>query len=149
MHRFVFAITAGLALIAGTSCTKSVIAACTPFTGPTFRLVYPVDGATSVPDAPTSIVFEKDQGIFTSGAQLVLTPPTGPSIVSGPIGQAPSPLPTPNSSPSPGTIIVGFTVPALAAGTLYKVSFNGTYVADLEPCLGSSPITGAGSFTTH
>ncbi len=149
MRRFIFAITAGLALIAGTSCTKSVNAACTPFTRPTFKLVYPVDGATSVPDAPTSIVFEKNQGIFTSGAQLVLTPPSGPLVVSGPMGSAPSPLPTPHASASPGTILVGFTVPALAAGTLYNVSFNGTYVADLAPCLNSSPITGAGSFTTQ
>jgi len=149
MRRFIFVITVGLALVAGTSCTKSVIACTSAIQSPTFVLVYPINGATSVPDAPTSIVFERDPGALLSGAQLVLTPPSGPPVVSGSMGPAPSPLPTPNASPAPGAILAGFTVPALAAGTLYKVSFNGTYVADLAPCLGQNPITGTGSFTTQ
>ncbi len=148
MSRFIFIIMVGLALAAGTSCAKSVIACASTARPEALVLVYPINGATSVPDAPTSIVFETIPGIVFSGAQLVLTPPSGPPIVSGPMGPAPSPLPTPNASPPPGALLVGFTVPALAAGTLYRVSFNGTYVTGPGPCSGQFPITAIGSFTT-
>ena len=144
------------ALLAGTvvalsvsACTMSRIAACTPVQELTFSLVYPIDFATAVPDAPAPIVFQQnDPAAVLNGARLVLTPPSGPAVMSGPPGSAPSPLPTPHASPAPGTKLVGFVVPTLSSGTNYSVSFKGTYTVTGGFCPGTFPISSSGSFTT-
>lgn len=113
----------------------------------TVSLVYPIDGATAVPDNPGSIVFQKPTGGAQSGVQLVLTPPAGPQIMATP-GPVPSPLPTPNTPPSPGDGLLAFPVPALAAATTYEASVRGTVTFPGELC-GPSGISGGGSFTTR
>jgi hypothetical protein len=130
--------------------TKSSIACLgTSARPPTLTLVYPIDLATAVPDSPASIVFEQtDPTAVLNSARLVLMPPSGPAVISGPAGPAPSPLPTPNASPAAGATLVGFTVPALAAATTYLVSFQGT-VTQTGLCAGTFPIGGTGSFTTQ
>jgi hypothetical protein len=107
-----------------------------------YTLVYPINGATSVPDAPGTIVLSQLPSLNPTGPRLVLIPlVSGPSIVSGPPVPVPSPLPTPHDSPRP--TLVAFAVPALAARTAYRVSFRGTQGTS---CI--NPLVGSGSFTT-
>src|SRR5450755_3814015 len=79
-----------------------------------YALVYPINGATSVPDAPGTIVLSQIPTLNPMGPRLVLIPIlSGPSVVSGPPVPVPSPLPTPHDSPIPK--LVAFSVPTLAA----------------------------------
>jgi len=108
--------------------------------------VYPVNGATSVPDAPQSIVFARFRNVPLTGLKLVLTPPSGSAIIAAP-GPAPSPLPTPNTPPPAGTTLVGFAVPPLAAATTYQATFKG--VEDPNSVCGPGAVVGSSSFTTQ
>jgi hypothetical protein len=137
----------GACLAALPACVKPVIAACTAVPFVPFQDVYPIDGATSVPDSPQSIVVAQILNPAISGLQLVLTPPSGPAIVANP-GPAPSPLPTPFASPPAGAPLIGFSVPALAAGTTYQITFNGTETVTGGFCPGMYGISNRFSFTT-
>ena len=118
------------AVMAISACTQNGKIACAPTARVAeFFQVYPIPNATGVPDAPQAIVFAQlvPSGQL-SGVQLVLAPPTGPPLVAGPIGPAPSPLPTPNQTPGPGGMVqfVGFSVPKLSPATTYQVMLTGT-----------------------
>jgi|SRR5450755_969056 len=106
-----------------------------------YQLVYPINAATSVPDSPQAIVFTEIPGLEPIGPRLVLTPSSGPPVISGPPVPVPSPLPTPHGSPVPK--LVAFSVPTLSAGTMYQVSFRGTQAGGCNFSL-----VGTGSFTT-
>jgi hypothetical protein len=147
MRNPVAALIIGASLLALPACVKPVIAACTAVPFVPFQDVYPIDGATSVPDSPQSIVVAQILNPAISGLQVVLTPPSGPAIVANP-GPAPSPLPTPFASPPPGDPLIGFSVPALAAGTTYQVTFNGTTTFTGGLCPGTYGIFKKFSFTT-
>jgi hypothetical protein len=140
----------GVSLMSLPACTKSIIASCTAPPPPTaLVVVYPINGATSVPDSPQSIVFAQYTTchVTLAGLQLVLTPASGPPILASP-GPAPSPLPTPNTPPPAGTTLVGFVVPTLAAATTYQASFNGTETVQGSMC-GPFGIQGGSRFTTQ
>ena len=149
LSTLVFAACSGAALIGGlVSCVPS-----TPECAPlrpllVMALVYPINGATAVPDAPGTLVFTFEAGPTLQNARAVLTPGSGPPVVSGPQGPVPSPLPTPNASPTPGQRLVAFAISPLAAATTYQVSFDGTYTTT-GFCGGTFPIVGTGGFTTQ
>jgi hypothetical protein len=137
----------GVCLMTLSGCTKTLVASCPPVPLTTaLVVVYPINGATSVPDSPQSIVFAQYPNVVLSGLKLVLTPPSGPPILAIP-GSAPSPLPTPNTPPPAGTTLVGFSVPTLAAATTYHATFNG--VENPGSICGQSAIRGGSSFTTQ
>ena len=146
----VFGACTGIALIAGlASCVPARHIACASAVPiQEMVLVYPVDGATGVPDSPGTLVFSFPNGPVLSGAKAALTPSGGQPIVSGPQGPVPSPLPAPNTSPSPGTRLVAFPISPLTTATTYQLSFQGSYTTT-GICGGTFPLAGTGDFTTR
>jgi hypothetical protein len=95
-----------------------------PIRPPALFPVFPIPNSTAVPDAPQFVVVEElVSNSDLSGVKFTLTPPTGPAVVIGPVGPAPSPLPTPNQTVglSAGAQFLAVTVPTLAAHTTYQV----------------------------
>ena len=103
------------------------------------QMLYPIPGASGVPDGPQTFVFT---AIPQTGVIALLTDPAGDTFRSAAFSAPPSPLPSPLASPPSGATLAGAAVPALAPATTYRVTFQ-----DAGPC--TSPIAGsAGSFTT-
>lgn len=103
-------------------------------------MVYPVAGATAVPDAPRSIVVAFGAQFGTWRLDLVRG---GSTTAGGVLGSAPSPIPTPSATPPfSNPIYYGVTVPQLHANTTYSVRLTDTTLQCLQPST-------IGSFTTR
>ncbi len=106
-------------------------------------LIYPISGATGVPDGNFTLVIASFNSATPPPA--VLVPASGgTSVTSGPPGPAPSPIPTPAATPQPGQTTYGLAIGALAPGTTYNVTF--TFGPIVPGCTG--PET-SGQFTTQ
>ena len=104
-------------------------------------LLYPIPGATGVPDGNFTLVV----GYSTTPPALQLVTGSGgiPTLSSNAWGPAPSPLPSPAATPrSSSETLYGLSVPGLAAHTTYtaQVTFGS------PPCQSTET---AGSFTTQ
>ncbi|HUY10758.1 MAG TPA: hypothetical protein VMV73_00695 [Candidatus Dormibacteraeota bacterium] len=101
-------------------------------------MLYPVANATGVPDGNFTLVLASTYGnslslVSSGNANLQLATTA-----------VPSPLPTPNVSPPPGSTPAGFAVGALAAHTTYTIAASFTQPA------GCPNVTGnVGTFTTQ
>jgi hypothetical protein len=101
------------------------------------KMLYPPDGATSVPDGNFSLVLSRS-------AQSVQIAAGGKTVVALPV-PVPNPLPTPNATPAPGITPGAFAVPPLHAATMYSV-----YADYGPPAPGCGDLTQpVGSFTTR
>ena len=148
----VLALSSAVALVVGfSSCAPVAHSACQLVPALGMASVYPVNGATAVPDSPGMIVFAQGvpQAVLSGNVRLVLTPGSG-SPIYGTRGQVPSPLPTPNSSPSPGSTLVAFNVASLSPATTYTITFQGS-ATNTGGCggPGTAPIIGGERFTTQ
>jgi len=104
-------------------------------------LLYPMPGATGVPDGNFTLVV----GYSTTPPALQLVTGSGgiPAFSSNAWGPPPSPMPSPAATPrSSSEMLYGLAVPALAAHTTYtaQVTFGS------PPCQSTES---AGSFTTQ
>ncbi|MBV8245842.1 MAG: hypothetical protein JOZ38_07975 [Candidatus Eremiobacteraeota bacterium] len=119
--------------------------ACNP--GTNVAMIYPIPGATGVPDALGYVVLDVSgsTGLGTNW-NLFLAPTNSSTVVStsGLSVTAPSPAPTPSSAPgySPGTVEFAATS-ALAPATTYQVFIN-----DLSSTCTATPVQNA-TFTTQ
>ena len=135
-------------LVAG--CYLVVVPACPTCAGgcPTLypiALVFPVPGATGVPDAFGQVLV---RGGFTlnGSASVSLGPAAGPFVpvtISAPSTPLPSPIATPASVS--GYPLAGASVPVLSPHTTYTVDFT---QAGISPGCGPTSIF-LGSFTTQ
>ena len=101
-------------------------------------MLYPVANATGVPDGNFTLVLSSTygNGLFLSS--------TGNANLALATAAVPSPLPSPNATPPPGSTPAGFSVGTLAAHTTYTVAATFTQPA------GCPNVTGdVGSFTTQ
>ncbi|HEY9179675.1 MAG TPA: hypothetical protein VIO32_03085 [Candidatus Baltobacteraceae bacterium] len=104
-------------------------------------LLYPMPGATGVPDGDFTLVV----GYSSRPPQMQLVTGSGviPALSSNAWGPAPSPMPSPAATPrSSSETLYGLAVPALSAQTTYtaQVTFGN------PPC---QTTESAGSFTTR
>jgi hypothetical protein len=105
------------------------------------KMIYPIPGATGVPDGQFTLVvsFAPPGSITLASGATTLGP-----LASAPV---PSPLPTPNATPSPSSAqtYAGFAVSgALSSAATYTVT-------DTMPAVANCPATSQtiGSFTTQ
>jgi hypothetical protein len=105
------------------------------------QLLYPIDGARSVPDGNFSLVFAFYAKAEFHGASRRLQ--NSVSVVqASAYGTPPNPLPSPIATPRPNwNVYLGSSVPALLPNTTYSV----TATTGTAPC--SSQVT-YGTFTT-
>lgn len=104
-------------------------------------LLYPMPGATGVPDGNFTLV--AGYSIRPPAVQLVTASGGIPAFSSNAWGPPPSPMPSPAATPrSSSEVLYGLAVPVLAARTTYNVDVTfGT-----PPC---QTTESAGSFTTQ
>jgi hypothetical protein len=111
------------------------------------QLIYPVPGYASVPDASTFIVVAYPAA--PADAQTITITPKGEAAVAlGPMGAAPTQIPSPHAKVLPGQgVEYGVSLPALKAHTTYAVNYR--YASSANLC-GSSTTTNTymGNFTT-
>jgi hypothetical protein len=100
-------------------------------------LLYPVNGATGLPDGNFNVILGYAYG------SLALTAPDGTVVPAASPVPAPSPLPSSPVTPSPSSTPVAYPVPALKATTSY------TMIGTLTPATGCSFTYNFGSFTTR
>ena len=124
--------------------TPSNPVTCVLPTGVQVQLLYPIPGATAVPDAPQQIVFAISTPLPTWGVAVL--PPGNSNGIYGAVfqtitaGQVPSPSATPSFA-SP--IYVSSTL----SSSLPAASLIGVYLNNLNSdCL---PVTAGASFTTQ
>lgn len=106
---------------------------CTLPSGTTVSMVYPIPGATLVPDN-LSYVITASNVALPSSWQVVLLPPSGFVPPGGTLTTTlPSPLPTPNVVPTPNASATPLVLQAssfaqtlLYAATPYQVGLNNT-----------------------
>lgn len=99
-------------------------------------MLYPVSGATGVPDGNFTLVLSAAYG------QTLTLSPGNATLASASV---PNPLPTPNATPPPGSTPVGFAVGVLSAHTTYTI--YGNFASTMSGCPGIS--AAVGSFTTQ
>ena len=147
-----FALLSGSALVAcgGGGTVASRLATCgppPPSAPPRLLLIYPVPGATEVPDALGEAVFLGPYSlvaveISSSGGSIPLGAPT----------VAPSPLPTPNAVPTnygPGSApFIAVPVPTLSPATTYTVNYAYQDYANNPPSCTAQVTLPLGAFTT-
>jgi hypothetical protein len=113
---------------------------CGPNGLPPATLLYPINGATNVPDGNFSMVMSFQYGFVS------LAPANGGTPVSVSPTAVPSPLPSPSATPEPGFTPYAVSVTALQSGTTYTVLSSFPNDVDV-PC---TPVTvKIGSFTTQ
>ncbi len=132
------------AMLAG--CSQSTAPAgvvCPALALPAPLLVYPVSGSTNVPVGIGTIVVSPP----LLGGSYVAVLSGGPAPVqSSPFGAAPSPLPSPITTPAgPNPQYASATVPPLLHSTTYTVTYA---AASPQPC-GSLYSGSGGTFTTQ
>jgi hypothetical protein len=110
------------------------------------QLLYPIPGASEVPDAAGIFVFGANPSSPTAKTAVVLSGPGSATTTLGPLlTPVPTPLPSPTASPSWSTEEVTYVShAALAANTTFSVSFKDT---ETGPCV--IPIYGSYEFTTQ
>lgn len=103
-------------------------------------MLYPMNGATNVPDGNFTLVYA-----FIYGKSVSLVPATATLPVSVVPTAVPSPLPSPAATPEPGHVPVAFAVPSLQSHTTYSV-----YSLFTPLDMSCTPASGlVGSFTTE
>jgi hypothetical protein len=108
----------------------------TPFMPiPLVFFAYPGGGATGVSTSIGELVFAG----ATSGYRVTLTGPGKGVVPTGPLGPAPSPLPSPIVPPPPGfTTFSSVTVPKLRPASTYAVAYSYTGATGVPPnCVGT------------
>jgi hypothetical protein len=105
-------------------------------------MLYPINGATNVPDGNFTLVLA-----FSYGSSISLTPSNGGSAVTNITANAavPTPLPSPAATPDPLHTPYGYGIPALQSGTPYTLVANFT---SIDTSCAPSQFT-IGSFTTR
>ena len=107
-------------------------------------LVYPAPGATAVPDGLTQVVVGSTSAIPSGWGVLLIAPATGLGVQSAPFGVAPTPLPTPNQTPT-------FANPVYQSATFSALNISGSAITVYFNNLNSNCIPSAliGSFSTQ
>lgn len=133
------------ALLTGCNGAASLIrSAITCPSAPPPQVLYPMSGATGVPDGAFTMVvaYPLNPSTLWNPPQFVAAGGSS-SISGGSYGAAPNPLPSPIATPgSLGDQKFGVAVPPLQSGTKYSIAFKESGFAN---CSASSQ---AGSFTT-
>jgi hypothetical protein len=120
----------------GAACPQSLPIAPAPLT-----MIYPMNGATNVPDGNFTLVVA-----YTTTPPMQLTISGGSSsVTAGPWGPAPSPLPSPATSPPSGQQLFGASVGPLQSRTTYSAYYTQALIG---PCA-TTEILQVGSFTTQ
>jgi hypothetical protein len=118
-----------------------------PTAAPEALLVYPVSGATGVPDAIGETIVSGDPNIITQMSLEVAS--TSTSVPIGAFTSAPSPLPSPNALPTglyePLEVA---PLPTLSPATTYTVGFRYNVYPSTEPQCADYFYMAVGSFTT-
>lgn len=113
---------------------------------PHLFFVYPGNGVTGVSPSIGELVVAGS----TSGYRLKVTGPGGTRVPTGPVGPAPSPLPSPRISPPPDlNRYSSVTIPPLLPATTYAVSFAYTGITNHVPDCIATVTRQLGSFTTR
>lgn len=111
-----------------------------PVPVPPPTMLYPMNGATNVPDGNFTLVYA-----FIYGTSVSLVPATATLPVAVVRTAVPSPLPSPAATPEPGHAPVAFAVPPLQSHMTYKV-----YSLFTPLDTSCTPASGlVGSFTTQ
>ena len=129
-----------LAACGGGNAVPRKLVQCGPVGQPAATLLYPLDGATNVPDGNFTMVMSFDYGLVS------LTTADGtPVSMLGHVA-VPSPLPSPSATAEPGFTPYALSIPPLQSHTTYTVSSKFPNDVDV-PC---TPTTvKIGSFTTQ
>jgi hypothetical protein len=143
-RQFIFA-GALIAAAAGiAACNDATgIAPCSVTTLPAPQLLYPKPGAVGVPDNAQLLVIDN---VGPNGGNLVILQPGGLTIAAGPLGVAPSPLPSPAASPASTAVPQSAAIPNLNPATAYSVLF---YAAPATNCTDPQASGTIGSFVTQ
>jgi hypothetical protein len=113
---------------------------------PRLFFVYPGAGVTGVSPSIGELVVAGS----TSGYRLRLTGPGGVRVPTGPVGPAPSPLPSPRvSPPAQFNRYSSATIPPLLPATTYVVSVAYTGITNHVPDCIATLTQKLGSFTTR
>jgi len=118
-----------------------------PVPEPQLWFAYPGDGAQNVPTTIGELVFA---GFGPTSVQLSATEP----VPTGPLGPAPSPLPSPLGTPPPlrfgtNTPYLAASIGALAPATSYTVAFSYRAFTGIAPDCYDVRTVPLGSFTTR
>jgi hypothetical protein len=154
---FVFAFVTVAVLVAcgGGADPNSPIATATcgpppPSAPPSLFLVYPMPGATGVPDDIGIVVVA---GVAGTSQDSVTLSSAGGSVPVGAFTAAPSPLPTPHVTPGaqfgPGVAYSAVPVPTLSPATTYTVKNAYPDWADNPPSCTTTVTQTLGTFTTQ
>jgi hypothetical protein len=141
----VFAVSCSLAACSGTA--TSSCGSVAPVPVPSISLAYPVAGAGNVSTDLGDVIFAG----MSAGATVYIRSNLGPVAVGSPTA-APSPLPTPNATPSDMTGAVQYfaiPVPTLASTTTYSVSYAYSAFNGIPPACSGQVTVNLGSFTTQ
>jgi hypothetical protein len=111
-------------------------------------MVYPVPGATNVPDSLSTLVFAGQPLSGPSGSPSIelSVGDTQLATISA-FGAAPSPLPSPAVSPLPAGPYESISIPSLSPHTTYSVTYQYTFPGSGE-CAGTVNMP-MGNFTTQ
>ena len=130
-----------LSACGGSNADPRKLVQCGPIGQPAATLLYPIDGATNVPDGNFTMVMSFDYGFVSLATANGGTPVS----MSGPVA-VPSPFPSPSATAEPGFTPYALSIPVLQSHTTYTVS--SAFPNDVDvPC---TPTTvKIGSFTTQ
>ena len=109
-------------------------------------LIYPLPGASAIPDASVTVVVAAESNAITLTKAPTLVGSVGsPVLASRSFVTPPSPLPSPHAVVYPNEILYAFTYSALAVHTTYTVEFDPNATGCVETGNGCD----AGTFTTQ
>ena len=107
-------------------------------------LLYPIPGATGVPDSPGYLVVAN---VGPASGSLYLIPPSGGSgIAAQALAPVPSPAPSPAASAPANSTSLAASIPTLTGGTAYTVKFTANQPSSCVQAQNSGSI---GVFTTQ
>jgi hypothetical protein len=146
MRRFIAFSAVALAAAALAACGDAGTGSTTCPSYPTLglpQLLYPIPGATGVPDSPQYLVVTN---VGPASGSLYLIPPNGGNnIAAQALGPVPSPAPSPAATAPANATVLAAAIPNLNTGT-YTVKFvsNGA-----SPCVQGQQSGTIGSFSTQ